>query len=702
MADQRLPEFAPAAALALADLFPVRRVGDTRDKRATLQLLVDLVPPTYQGLGVWKFRTEIVEPPASGQVRFNNADISSATEMYISETNSGGPTDVSVFMDTLLVLGSIVLVQDKVTAANNVLVECGAVTDEGTYRKIIIASVTENGTEPSNNTDVIVVVQGAGGGGTGLQNIVEDLTPQLGGDLDTNGKNITNLDTTLLDLLIAAGADGAGNGGTLTLRAGASGGSSTKGGSVSIEATNGAGGGAEGGDVSLTAGNASGSGDDGGVFKGMGGNGVGAGGNGGNSVIEAGRSVGGGIGGTGETKGGVGGNGANTGGIGRVIGGVGGDNGGSGGDAEVTGGPGVSAASDGDGGDAVISGGLGAGAGVDGDILLKHGGATQFLVADSPNADFKSLDAGGPVVRNRPTSDTVPTLCPNAGDLGTGVGSGQVGSFSAIADGVEALRLAEANGGILQLPQADLSITAFAGGGQGNLFLKSSYNVLTVVATAGDAVTLPAIHRVNTLVFVKNDGVNAADIFPAAGDDLGLGANIAFSLLAGESISFIGTVLNTTWTPWINTAGVASGVVQTSITVDSAVATGTTTIPIDDTIPQITEGDEFMTVVHTPLDAANILIITVGMYLEGLSRMSIGLFKDAVSDALAATNARGDDGDAKFMHFRTQVVAGGTSAITFRARAGSDGGTTTFNGISGSRIFGGVMASSISVIEVTP
>ena len=30
-----------------------------------------------------------------------------------------------------------------------------------------------------------------GGGGGGLQNVVEDLTPQLGGDLDTNGHNIT-------------------------------------------------------------------------------------------------------------------------------------------------------------------------------------------------------------------------------------------------------------------------------------------------------------------------------------------------------------------------------------------------------------------------------------------------------------------------------------------------------------------------------
>lgn len=206
--------------------------------------------------------------------------------------------------------------------------------------------------------------------------------------MDTRGTDIFNGSTTSLDLDITAGTDGSGNGGTLTIRAGASGGSSTKGGSVVIEATNGAGGGAEGGDITLTCGNASGSGDDGGDFLAMGGNGTGGGGNGGTATIEAGRSVGGGIGGIAAVVGGVGGNGANTGGIGRVIGGRGGDNGGDGGDAEVTGGAGVTAGSDGDGGDVVITGGAGAGTGVDGDVILAVVGATN-IVFDATTGRFE-------------------------------------------------------------------------------------------------------------------------------------------------------------------------------------------------------------------------------------------------------------------------------------------------------------------------
>lgn len=169
MADQRVTELVAVVTPALTDITAVRQSGDDRDKKETLQQIIDLVPPSPQGLGVWKFRTETTEPPALGQVRFNDADISSATELYISETNSGGPTDVSAFMDILLIPGSVLFIQDRINADNRVFVECGAVTDEGTYRKIIIVSVTEVGTEPSNNTDVIIVVQtAAGGGGAGF------------------------------------------------------------------------------------------------------------------------------------------------------------------------------------------------------------------------------------------------------------------------------------------------------------------------------------------------------------------------------------------------------------------------------------------------------------------------------------------------------------------------------------------------------
>ena len=52
-------------------------------------------------------------------------------------------------------------------------------------------------------------------------------------------------------------------------------------------------------------------------------------------------------------------------------------------------------------------------------------------------------------------------------------------------------------------------------------------------------------------------------------------------------------------------------VVQVVNTQTGAVATGTTIMPGDDTIPQITEGNEYLTRTITPTDAANTLLITV-------------------------------------------------------------------------------------------
>jgi len=62
-------------------------------------------------------------------------------------------------------------------------------------------------------------VSGAGG----ISNVVEDLTPQLGGDLDTFGKNFTNSSTSLQDIGITAGTNTSGLGGNVDITGGAAG-----------------------------------------------------------------------------------------------------------------------------------------------------------------------------------------------------------------------------------------------------------------------------------------------------------------------------------------------------------------------------------------------------------------------------------------------------------------------------------------------
>lgn len=146
--------------------------------------------------------------------------------------------------------------------------------------------------------------------------------------------------------------------------------------------------------------------------------------------------------------------------------------------------------------------------------------------------------------------------------------------------------------------------------------------------------------------------------------------------------------------------------IQVVNTQTGAVATGTTTMPNDDTIPQITEGNEYMTLAITPTNSSNNLIIDITAVLANSFSGSIimhgALFQDSTANALAATmeelNAQNQPINITFRHF---MAAGTTSPTTFRFRAGVGAtGTTTFNGQSGGRKLGGVIASSITIKEI--
>jgi hypothetical protein len=138
-----------------------------------------------------------------------------------------------------------------------------------------------------------------------------------------------------------------------------------------------------------------------------------------------------------------------------------------------------------------------------------------------------------------------------------------------------------------------------------------------------------------------------------------------------------------------------------------SVATGTTTMPFDDTIPQNTEGDEYMTLSITPKSATNKLRIDVVLNVatSGTSNtMVVALFQDSAADALAtsvaANYAAGAPTTIPLSH---TLTSGTTSATTFKVRAGYGGaGTTTLNGSGGTRKLGGVLISSIKITEYVP
>ena len=147
-------------------------------------------------------------------------------------------------------------------------------------------------------------------------------------------------------------------------------------------------------------------------------------------------------------------------------------------------------------------------------------------------------------------------------------------------------------------------------------------------------------------------------------------------------------------------------IVQTVNVQTTAVATGTTIFPADDTIPQKTDGDEYMTLAITPTNASNKLRIFSTFYCshsEASSVMSAGLFQDDTAATLNAVMGGRSVGGGRpaTMVLDHYMTAGTTSATTFKIRAGGPAsGTTTFNGLGTNRFFGGLGTASITIQEI--
>lgn len=150
---------------------------------------------------------------------------------------------------------------------------------------------------------------------------------------------------------------------------------------------------------------------------------------------------------------------------------------------------------------------------------------------------------------------------------------------------------------------------------------------------------------------------------------------------------------------------VASGFpVQIVSTNYSNMATTSTVLPYDDTIPQNTEGAEFMTQAITPKSATNKLVIEAVMMasISTQDHICMALFQDATAAGLAATASyQYQTTGVQVLKIIYTMTAGTVSSTTFRIRGGSSwAGTFTFNGQSGSRRFGGVVVSAIKVTEI--
>jgi hypothetical protein len=158
------------------------------------------------------------------------------------------------------------------------------------------------------------------------------------------------------------------------------------------------------------------------------------------------------------------------------------------------------------------------------------------------------------------------------------------------------------------------------------------------------------------------------------------------------------------------TAGTIAGgnkVIQMVYNSSATVGSTTTAFPGDDTIPQNTEGAEFITQAITPTSASNNLVIEVFVpvcEINSASYWSGAIFQDSTANALASSTLipTGSTYVQQFylMHIMT---AGTTSSTTFKFRYGPINTLTAYiNQSSAGRLFGGIATTFLKITEIEP
>jgi hypothetical protein len=252
------------------------------------------------------------------------------------------------------------------------------------------------------------------------------------------------------------------------------------------------------------------------------------------------------------------------------------------------------------------------------------------------------------------------------------------------------------------LPPTYISVSSFSIAGDQTTVFQPKRRILTV-NTAGtiyaSIVTSVYSAGITTITATTDSGVFDAGI-----------SSVSYGLLSATNpsvpSSYAKSGANTDITS-LSAHPVGKMIGQTVTFQTGSVATGTTIIPFDDTIPQNTEGDQYMSLAITPNNASSILEIDVTVMLSsstGALSLICALFQDATANALATVFSFQPTATGPVtLNLKHSMTAGTTSATTFKVRGGApSAGTTTFNGTSGGRLFGGVIASRITIKEILP
>lgn len=251
------------------------------------------------------------------------------------------------------------------------------------------------------------------------------------------------------------------------------------------------------------------------------------------------------------------------------------------------------------------------------------------------------------------------------------------------------------NGDVLTLA-AGVPTWAAGGGGGGGI------TALTGDVTASGSGSVAATIANDAVTYAKMQNVSAASKLLGRGGSGGSGDVEEITL--GTNLSMSGTTLNASGSG--GGAGSQVGYDYTAST--TARSTTSTTIPVDNTIPQNTEGAAYtdLDITYTPTAATSLLEITIcipiASHSTSGSSLRLACFRDSGANAVFATltEQAAAANDSFPINYKFVVAAGSTSATTFTWRWGVGGGTGYINSIAGTQYFGASNMATATLREI--